>query len=196
MSSTTEAIAAITKVQAVAVETPEFSPPKRARPPIAPTIIKGAKATAANTARRRVWIDLIAVHFNHTARRPAAGTGAGRFQRGNCAADRPYLIVMPTYEYACTKCDLHLEVYQSFTDEPLSVCEVCGGKLRRVIHPAGLVFKGTGFYSTDSRRAAAKRSGDRPSEKPAAKKDGGSSGSESKKNSGDSGSATKQSKPA
>jgi len=63
---------------------------------------------------------------------------------------------MPTYEYACTSCGHHLEVVQSFTDEPLTKCERCGGELRRVFHPVGVLFKGSGFYSTDSRRKKAK----------------------------------------
>lgn len=63
---------------------------------------------------------------------------------------------MPTYEYACTSCGHHLEVVQSFTDEPLTECERCGGELRRVFHPVGVLFKGSGFYSTDSRRKKGK----------------------------------------
>lgn len=62
---------------------------------------------------------------------------------------------MPTYEYACKTCDQHVEVVQSFTDEPLTTCEACGGALRRVIHAAGIMFKGSGFYSTDRRSARA-----------------------------------------
>jgi putative FmdB family regulatory protein len=58
---------------------------------------------------------------------------------------------LPTYEYACTACDERIEVTQSFADAPLEVCAVCGGKLRRVFHPVGVLFKGSGFYSTDSR---------------------------------------------
>ena len=58
---------------------------------------------------------------------------------------------MPTYEYACLSCGRHFEVYQSFSDEPLRTCEVCGGPLRRVFHPVGIVLKGSGFYSTDNR---------------------------------------------
>lgn len=58
---------------------------------------------------------------------------------------------MPTYEYACTQCGRHLEVVQGFADDPLSKCETCGGRLRRVFHPVGVLFKGSGFYSTDSR---------------------------------------------
>jgi putative FmdB family regulatory protein len=60
---------------------------------------------------------------------------------------------MPTYEYACLSCGHHVEVYQRFSDDPLTVCAVCGGPLRKVFHPAGILFKGSGFYATDSRSA-------------------------------------------
>ncbi len=58
---------------------------------------------------------------------------------------------MPTYEYACKDCGRHSEVVQSFSDEPLTKCEVCGGQLRKVFGSVGIVFKGSGFYKTDSR---------------------------------------------
>ena len=59
---------------------------------------------------------------------------------------------MPTYEYRCTNCGEHLEVVQSFTDEPLGECPNCGKKvLRKVFSPVGIVFKGSGFYKTDNR---------------------------------------------
>jgi putative FmdB family regulatory protein len=58
---------------------------------------------------------------------------------------------MPTYEYVCTDCGTHVEVVQSIKDAPLTTCGVCGGRLRKVFHPAGILFKGSGFYSTDSR---------------------------------------------
>ena len=58
---------------------------------------------------------------------------------------------MPTYQYACTACGERLEAVQKFTDDPLTVCEVCGGSLRKVYSPVGIVFKGSGFYRTDSR---------------------------------------------
>lgn len=58
---------------------------------------------------------------------------------------------MPTYQYACTDCGDRSEVVQRFTDDPLTVCAVCGGKLRKVFSPVGIVFKGSGFYRTDSR---------------------------------------------
>jgi putative FmdB family regulatory protein len=61
---------------------------------------------------------------------------------------------MPTYEYACSSCGTHIEVFQRFNEEPLTECGVCGGSLRKVFHPAGILFKGTGFYKTESRSAA------------------------------------------
>ena len=63
---------------------------------------------------------------------------------------------MPTYQYACTECGDQHEVVQRFSDDPLTVCGACGGKLRKVFSPVGIVFKGSGFYRTDS-RADAKR---------------------------------------
>jgi putative FmdB family regulatory protein len=58
---------------------------------------------------------------------------------------------VPTYEYACTACDHTLEAVQSFTDAALTECPVCGGALRKVFSAVGVVFKGSGFYKTDSR---------------------------------------------
>ncbi len=59
---------------------------------------------------------------------------------------------MPTYEYACKDCGQHVEVVHSMTDESLSTCGACGGVLRKVFHPTGIMFKGSGFYATDSRK--------------------------------------------
>jgi putative FmdB family regulatory protein len=61
---------------------------------------------------------------------------------------------MPTYEYRCRNCGEPLEVVQSFTDDPLTECPVCGGELRKVFQAVGIAFKGSGFYKTDSRKAA------------------------------------------
>ena len=58
---------------------------------------------------------------------------------------------MPTYQYVCTECGGQLEAVQKFTDEALTVHEDCGGRLRKVFSPVGIVFKGSGFYRTDSR---------------------------------------------
>ena len=59
---------------------------------------------------------------------------------------------MPTYQYACTACGEQLEAVQSFTDAALTECPVCGGALRKVFSAVGVVFKGSGFYKTDSRK--------------------------------------------
>jgi len=67
---------------------------------------------------------------------------------------------MPTYEYACTECGDRTEVVQSISDAPLTTCTVCGGRLRKVFSPVGIVFKGSGFYRTDSRGKPAKTDGD------------------------------------
>ena len=61
---------------------------------------------------------------------------------------------MPTYEYRCRNCGEPLEVVQSFTDDPLTECPACGGELRKVFQAVGIAFKGSGFYKTDSRKAA------------------------------------------
>jgi putative FmdB family regulatory protein len=74
---------------------------------------------------------------------------------------------MPTYEYACVQCGNRFDIFQRIGDEPLRICDVCGGDLRKVFHPAGIVFKGSGFYKTDSRQAAGaagKKTGSSPSE--------------------------------
>ena len=72
---------------------------------------------------------------------------------------------MPTYDYACTQCDHAFEVVQAFTDDALTVCPQCGGRLRKVFGSVGVVFKGSGFYRTDSR---AKDSSPAPAPSPAA----------------------------
>jgi putative FmdB family regulatory protein len=72
---------------------------------------------------------------------------------------------MPIYEYACTNCGERTEARQSFTDPPLEECPICGGKLRKLYSPVGVVFKGTGFYATDARKSASSTgSGDSKSE--------------------------------
>ena len=60
---------------------------------------------------------------------------------------------MPTYEYACTKCGHQFEAVQSFSDDALTKCPECRGKLRKVFGSVGIVFKGSGFYKNDSRGA-------------------------------------------
>ncbi len=56
---------------------------------------------------------------------------------------------MPTYEYACRECGHRFEAWQHMTDDPLTVCPKCNGSIRRVLFPAGIVFKGSGFYKTE-----------------------------------------------
>jgi len=66
---------------------------------------------------------------------------------------------MPTYEYVCPSCGHRFDVWQKISDEPIQTCPVCGNAVRRVIFPVGLMFKGPGFYSTDSRGTATVASG-------------------------------------
>ena len=61
---------------------------------------------------------------------------------------------MPTYQYVCTECGGQIEAVQKFTDDPLTVHDTCGGRLRKVFSPVGIVFKGSGFYRTDSRKGS------------------------------------------
>ncbi|HSX68410.1 FmdB family zinc ribbon protein [Nocardioides sp.] len=65
---------------------------------------------------------------------------------------------MPTYQYACTACDHAFEQFQSFSDDALTVCPECEGRLRKVFSAAGVVFKGSGFYRTDSRSGSSSNS--------------------------------------
>ncbi len=65
---------------------------------------------------------------------------------------------MPTYQYVCTECGEPLEAVQSFTDDALTTCPVCGGQLRKVFSAVGVVFKGSGFYRNDSRTSSGSKS--------------------------------------
>ena len=98
---------------------------------------------------------------------------------------------MPTYQYACTACDHRFEAVQSFTDSSLTECPACSGNLRKVFSSVGIVFKGSGFYRTDSRSggggvAAKNESGKSDS----AKSDSGSSSNGSKDSSSSGASST------
>jgi putative FmdB family regulatory protein len=86
---------------------------------------------------------------------------------------------MPTYEYACEKCGEHLEVVQSFRDDPLTRCPSCNGRLRKVFSPVGIVFKGSGFYKTDSRDSKKAKSGSTSSEKSSSDSDSSSTSTDS-----------------
>jgi putative FmdB family regulatory protein len=77
---------------------------------------------------------------------------------------------MPTYQYRCTECGEDLEAVQKFSDAPLTVCPTCGGHLRKVFNAVGVVFKGSGFYRTDSRNGS--KDGDRAKSESADKKSG------------------------
>ena len=59
---------------------------------------------------------------------------------------------MPTYEYECEKCEHRFEIFQSMNDKPLKTCPICGGRIRRLFGTgAGIIFKGSGFYTNDSK---------------------------------------------
>ena len=71
---------------------------------------------------------------------------------------------MPKYQYHCNDCDADLEVQQKFTDDALTVCPECQGNLRKVFSAVGVVFKGSGFYKTDSKPASTKSADSKPAE--------------------------------
>jgi putative FmdB family regulatory protein len=79
---------------------------------------------------------------------------------------------VPTYVYRCQQCSVTIERRQSFTEERLTVCEVCSGELRRVLQPVSVIYKGSGFYTTDYKNAPAPT---RPDAKGGSATDGASS---------------------
>ncbi|MBJ6616185.1 FmdB family zinc ribbon protein [Streptomyces cellulosae] len=89
---------------------------------------------------------------------------------------------MPTYQYQCTECGEGLEAVQKFTDDALTECPSCQGRLKKVFSAVGIVFKGSGFYRNDSR-------GSSSSSSPASSKSSGSSSSDSGSSSSSSGSS-------
>jgi putative FmdB family regulatory protein len=109
---------------------------------------------------------------------------------------------VPTYDYRCRDCGHTIEVIHPMSEEGPSACEVCGGPVRRVLFPAGIIFKGSGFYRNDSRkdggsgassRPAATKSGDAPGTT-ASDVAGGTTATKSESGAGDGGSSG-QSKP-
>jgi putative FmdB family regulatory protein len=98
---------------------------------------------------------------------------------------------VPTYQYTCTECGEPLETVQKFSDEPLTVCPACGGRLRKVFSPVGIVFKGSGFYRTDSRKSAAAAAAAAPAAKDKDKSPAESSSSTSSDSGSSNGSADK-----
>ncbi|UPZ29585.1 FmdB family transcriptional regulator [Streptomyces sp. LRE541] len=103
---------------------------------------------------------------------------------------------MPTYQYQCTECGEGLEAVQKFTDDALTVCPNCSGRLKKVYSAVGIVFKGSGFYRNDSRgsssssspASASKSSGSSSDSKPSSSSDSKSSSSKSSSTSSSSGS--------
>ncbi|MBZ2408136.1 FmdB family zinc ribbon protein [Streptomyces albidoflavus] len=85
---------------------------------------------------------------------------------------------MPTYQYQCTECGEGLEAVQKFTDDALTVCPSCEGRLKKVFSAVGIVFKGSGFYRNDSRGASSSNA-PASSSKPAEKSEKATSGSSS-----------------
>ncbi|MGA0866501.1 MAG: FmdB family zinc ribbon protein [Candidatus Nanopelagicaceae bacterium] len=79
---------------------------------------------------------------------------------------------MPTYQYLCTACGHEFEVVQSFSDDAISTCEKCPGAVRKVYNSVGIVFKGSGFYKTDSRSASTASTSSKRETKSESKSDG------------------------
>jgi putative FmdB family regulatory protein len=118
------------------------------------------------------------------------------------AGSRPFLfavgpleVLMPLYEYACQDCGHHFEVRQNIRDEPLTICPLCGGPIRRVVQPVGIVFKGSGFYKTDSRTTSGTSlpAGERKTEDSSTKETGAATPSTAAASSSASSSATAKS---
>lgn len=100
---------------------------------------------------------------------------------------------MPTYEYRCDNCDRNFDVVQSFHDDPLEACPTCESPVRKVFGTVGIVFKGSGFYKTDSRTSASAKDGDgaaAPASDGSTKESASSDGGGQSSGSGDSGAGT------
>ena len=102
---------------------------------------------------------------------------------------------MPTYSYACTDCDNRFDAVQAFTDDALTTCPECSGRLRKLFNSVGVVFKGSGFYRTDSRESSkssvkADSSSSSSSEKTSSSSDSSSSSSSSSASSSSSSTST------
>jgi len=101
---------------------------------------------------------------------------------------------MPTYEYLCQTCSHRFEKWQKMTDEALTECPECGGHIRRVFFPAGIVFKGHGFYKTDHGNGSIPASnGETAKSDSATAKDGSTNGSTPSSGSGESSTSAKSS---
>ena len=118
---------------------------------------------------------------------------------------RPLGVSVPTYSYACTECDNRFDVVQAFSDDALTTCEKCSGRLRKLFGNVGVVFKGSGFYRNDSREAAKSSSSASSSSEGSGSSDSSSSSdkpssseklsSSSEKSSSDSSSSSSSSSP-
>ncbi len=103
---------------------------------------------------------------------------------------------MPTYQYACTECGHAFEQVQSFSDDALTVCPECEGRLRKVFNAVGVVFKGSGFYRTDSRgKQSSEVSSTSSSDSSSSSESSSSSSSTSSPSSSDSSSSTSTKAP-
>ena len=80
---------------------------------------------------------------------------------------------MPTYGYKCRKCEMEFDVFQKISDDPVEKCPKCNGPVKRVFHPVGIIFKGSGFYSTDNKKKQADPATEKASGDSAAKKNEG-----------------------
>ena len=103
---------------------------------------------------------------------------------------------MPTYQYVCTECGGQLEAVQKFTDDALTVHEACGGRLRKVFSPVGIVFKGSGFYKTDSRASGSSTTSASSNGSGSTSSSSDSSKSGGEKSGGDSSSSSSSSSPS
>ncbi|RJQ71975.1 FmdB family transcriptional regulator [Pseudonocardiaceae bacterium YIM PH 21723] len=109
-------------------------------------------------------------------------------------------MAVPTYQYACTECGYQFEQVQSFSDASLTECPECSGKLRKLFNAVGIVFKGSGFYRTDSRGGSTATSPSAPAKTSDSKSSdssgSGSSSSSSSTSSSSSSSSGSSSSPA
>jgi putative FmdB family regulatory protein len=99
---------------------------------------------------------------------------------------------VPTYDYRCKACGQELEVFQSFSDDPLTTCDACGGELRKLFGAPGIAFKGSGFYKTDSRTGSKTSTTPSSDKASSSEKSSSDAGSSSSSDSSSNGSSTKK----
>jgi putative FmdB family regulatory protein len=103
---------------------------------------------------------------------------------------------VPTYSYACTECDNRFDAVQAFTDDSLTTCDKCSGRLRKLFNSVGVVFKGSGFYRTDSRESTKSSSNESATSSSSSDTNGSSSSEKSGATEKSSGSSDKSSDSA